>query len=227
MSGLADTLRAAFVPEASGAKDIRAARANLARLRKELERAQKLEANARAQLGQVEPVRAKLQKLHEADAEDRRERVESGRTGSSGALRDKIADAERALAESERNEAALHAALPSLEARTRESKWAVESAVSRLDELAWNFRCAELTRELPEVKAAAEVVSDFARRIAVLRDVSRRWKGFNVPHGVTPPELIKACTLRAYDFESRTFFDEFAADEKVERERLVRIRDSL
>ena len=223
-----DAIRATFGSrEASSAATIRQCRADLARLRKEHERAQKLEANARARLGHVEPARLKLQKLQERDVADRRERVESGRFGSSGSLKDAIEDATAELAEAERNDDAVRDVLPSLEQKTREAKAAVESAISRLDELAWNRRIAELSAELPEVRAASELLTAWSRRVAVLRDVSLRWKLCHNPHGAVPPEFTKLCAIPQYDVQSNLVSESLAKDSKIEREYLTRLRDSL
>ncbi len=227
MSGLADTLRATFAPEAGSAATIRQCRAELARLKKEHAQAVKREANARAQLGQVEPLRAKLQELQERDAADRRERVASGRFGSSGALRDELEDATAALAEAERNDAAVRDVLPDLEAKTREAKQSVESAVSRLDELAWNRRIAELSAELPRVREASELLTAWSRRIAGLRDAGLRWKLHGTPHGSVPPEFVKLTVIPQYDVMSAAVSESLAADAKIEREYLTRLRDSL
>ncbi len=223
-----DVIRATFGSrEAGSAATIRQCRADLARLKKEHAQAVKLEANARAQLGQVEPARKALQAAHEADAADRRERIASGRSGFRASLSDAIEDATGALAEAERNDAAIRDALPSLEEKTREAKQSVESAVSRLDELAWGHRIAELSAELPEVRAASALLTAWSRRVAVLRDVSLRWKLCHNPHGAVPPEFTKLCAIPSYDVMSAAVSESLAADAKIEREYLTRLRDSL
>ena len=227
MDSIVSTLRAAFVPEAGSAATIRQCRTNLARLKKEHAQAVKREASARAQLNQVEPARAKLASAIEADAADRRKRVESGRFGSSGALRDKIADATAELAEVERADAAVRDVLPDLEAKTREAKSAIESAISRLDEVTWNYRISELERELPEIRAASELLTTWSRRIAGLRDAGLRWKLHGTPHGSVPAEFVKVTVIPQYDVQSNLVSESLAKDSKIEREYLTRLRDSL
>ena len=202
-----DELVAARTAIEAANAEIRQQVASRERLQRDLHRAQDLRDRARDQLGQVGPAEERLRAAQAASAGDRKARALAGTPGSDPALVQAIADAQRELENAQAAEEAAQAALPELEQRVREAADALAEASEAIDYAVWRRRMAEFSIELPEVRAAAAIVSDFARRIAALSDVNLRWKVYNTPHGSIPVELSDACAIptRFSDTELREY----------------------
>ena len=175
---------------------IRRCLADSKRLNGELEAARKHESSIRAQLDLVEPARARAREAKDADAADRKLRMQNGNVNADPALSKALDDAERAVREAERNAEAAADVLPGLAERVRELQWEIESTASRLDSAVWRRRMAELMLELPSVRAANALVSDFARRIVALKDIGASYNSYGTPGGYVPDDIIAACKVK-------------------------------
>lgn len=171
------------------------------RLNVELVTAREHEARIRDQLGLVEPARERAREAKDADAADRKSRMQKGEPGSDPALSKALDEAEQAVREAERNAEAAAEVLPGLAERVRELQWEIENTASRRDGAVWRRRMAELTLELPAVRAANALLSDFARRIVALKDIGASHNSYGTPGGYVPADIIAACKVKR-EFEN-------------------------
>lgn len=183
----------AAIAEATQA--IRRHREALEQAKATLEAARALEERTREQLELTGPAESRLAAAREADAEERKRRALAGTPGTDPRLTAAIDTAQRALEEAEAAEEAARAALPTLSARTREAAQAVRNVEVERDAAVWNLRMAQVALELPEVRAAYAVLSEFARKLAVLSDVGLRGRLYSTPTGSVPVEFLELCAV--------------------------------
>ncbi len=164
-------------------------------LERELEVAKERQQSIRAQLDLVAPAAERAAKAREADAADRKKRMEAGNPCADTKLTDAVETAERELREAERNATAAEAALPALEELTREAQAALAQNIDAVDLAIWRRRLAELSLQLPEVRSAAAIVAEFATRVATLKDIGIRHRLYNTPRGSVPAEWSEVCTI--------------------------------
>lgn len=167
-------------------------------LERELALCQERVDRAREQLELVDPARTRLEQAKLADAADRRRRVEDGTPGSDPELVATVKAAQDALADAEAGELAAKESLPGLEQRLREKEEAIENAARRIDAAVWRRRMAELSLQLPEVRAAAATLTDFRRELAAVADVALRSKLYGTPSGDIPKDMFDACAITPF-----------------------------
>ena len=184
-----------------------------------LESARALEARTGEQLELVGPAESRLAAAREADADERKRRALAGTPGTDPALVKAIAAAQRALEDAEAAEEAARAALPTLSARTREAEQAIRDIELERDAAVWKLRMAQVALELPEVRSAHAVLSEFARKLAVLSDVGLYGKSYGAMRGSVPPDFLELCAAPSF---SR---DELSFDIHAEVDYLKRLRD--
>lgn len=192
---------------AAANEEIRQHIAGRVRLARDLEQARTLEERTREHLGLVGPAEERLRLAQEADAADRKRRALAGSPGHDPKLAAAIKKAQHEVEEAQAAEDAAEAALPALSAKVREAQDVIEFAAEQVDWAIWKRRMAELSLELPEVRAAASIVADFSRRIAALADVSLRHKLHGTPSGRIPDKFRDACAvpLRFTDTELQDY----------------------
>ena len=175
--------------------EIRRLSASRPALERELQEANVRLSTAEESLNLVGPAQAALEAARQADAADRRTRMESGITVADPKLSAAVAAAEHALVEAERTQAAASAALPALKRRLSEAQQAVANCTEQIDALAWQVRMSELTNKVPEVQRAVETVKAFQNEVSVLRYVLARRKLYHTPLGTVPRDVVTLCTL--------------------------------
>ncbi len=170
--------------------EIRRLIAERPKLERELEAAQERLRVAEAALDLVGPAQAAFESTQQADAADRRKRMEEGTTTPDPALTAKVAAAEAALVEAERTQAAAEAALPTLRRRVAEVTDAIKDNASQIDSYIWQVAVSELAADAPAARQAAETLTTFRRSVATLAEVGRRPGFFGAPRGRVPRELL-------------------------------------
>jgi DNA repair exonuclease SbcCD ATPase subunit len=173
-------------------------------LERDFEAAKEREQTIREQLDLVAPALERVKRARDTEAADRRSRMESGAPGSDPKLVAEVEAAECALREVTRNAEAAEAALPALEEQTRDAQAALGRCAEGLDAAVWRRRVAEVSRELPEVRAAAAVLAAFSTRVEALKDVALRHKLYGTPNGSVPGEFSSLCSIaKPREFELR------------------------
>ena len=195
---LTERLTGWFSPRDSAANlrgEIRRLIAERPKLERELQEANVRLSTAESSLDVVGPAQVALEAAQQADAADRKRRMEGGITVADPALTAAITQAEDALLEAQHVQAAAEAALPALRRRVAEAEQAVKSCAEQIDETAWQVRMSELTAKTPEVQRAVETVKAFQREVNVLRYVAARYKAYRTPNGSVPHDVVALCTL--------------------------------
>lgn len=191
-----DEMSVARTTIAEANAEIRECLADHKRLERAVKSARALAERARSQLELVGPASERARQAREADTADRQRRVQAGKLDFDSALSDAVERTEREVREAERAEAAARAVLPGLEERVRDADRELEHNGERIDSAVWRRRRAELMLELPQVRAANDVVANFARRLIALKHIGSEGRFYRVPSGSVPPECVEACKLK-------------------------------
>ena len=199
--------------------EIRRLSASRPALERELQEANVRLRTAEESLNLVGPAQAALESAQQADAADRRKRMEAGNTTADPKLSAAVAAAEHALVEAERTQAAASAALPALKRRLSEAQQAVANCTEQIDALAWQVRMSELTNKVPEVQRAVATATAFQNEVNTLRYVAARHKAYRTPNGSVPRDVVALCKLPDILDEPPQ------AEIRAEVERLRRLRD--
>ena len=194
-------------------------------LRQSIESARGLLESVREQLDLSRPALERVKRAREAEAAGRQESVRKGVPGADPELIAELENAQRDLREARRAESAAHAALGELEARLASAEGELRDSEAAIDAAVWRRRIAEFSLELPEVRAAAAIVSEFATRVAALADASRRWQIYRTPHGTVPKELFEACAITQYNSDLQADVERLQPHMRAECAYLRRLRE--
>lgn len=187
-------------------------------LERELETAQDRLRTAEGSLCLVAPAQAALEAARQADASDRKRRMEGGDPTADPALIAAVATAEAALTEAEHTQTAAEAALPTLRRRVAEATDAIKDNAEQIDATAWQIRMLELTAKGSEVQRAVATVTAFQREVSALRYVAARYKGYRTLNGSLPRDVVALCKLPNVPDEP----PQAAIRAEVERQRRLR-----